>query len=208
MKSVSEIIQGICPDIPSQAIRDSVRLGRYTEGRNHPLLAKLNRSCDVLSILASWQKLVQSETPGVFIKPHQSPYERSTEATLLRQRKLLVQSGTDKKDIKIRGNSIFVRKINMAQLMLPTSSFIPLSFLQSQRKPMTMLYSQNLVWLLLFNLLFPPTIMTLPTLIRSPPLIDYVTPVTIREMIHSIIRSHVATIMHEALSINCLNSNL
>ena len=38
MKSVSEIIQGICPDIPSQAIRDSVRLGRYTEGRNRPLL--------------------------------------------------------------------------------------------------------------------------------------------------------------------------
>ena len=30
MKSVSEIIQGICPDIPRQAIRDSVRLGRYT----------------------------------------------------------------------------------------------------------------------------------------------------------------------------------
>ena len=105
MKSVSDIIQGICPDIPSQAIRDSVRLGRYTEGRNRPLLAKLNRSCDVLSILASRQKLAQSETPGVFIN------ERSTEATLLRQRKLLIESGTDKKVIRIRGNSIFVRKI-------------------------------------------------------------------------------------------------
>ena len=57
-----------------------VLLGRYTEGRNRPLLAKLNCSCDVLSILTSRQKLVQSETPGVFIKPHQSPYERSTEA--------------------------------------------------------------------------------------------------------------------------------
>ena len=110
MKSVSEIIQSICPDITCQAIRDSVRLGRYTEGRNRPLLAKLNRSCDVLSILASRQKLVQSETPGVFIKPHQSPHERSTEATLLRQRRLLIKSGTDKKDITIHGNSIFVRK--------------------------------------------------------------------------------------------------
>ena len=110
MKSVSEIIQSICPDITCQAIRDSVRLGRYTEGRNRPLLAKLNRSCDVLSILASRQKLVQSETPGVFIKPHQSPHERSTEATLLRQRRLLIESGTDKKDIAIRGNSIFIRK--------------------------------------------------------------------------------------------------
>ena len=69
MEPVSEIIQGICPDIPSQAIRDSVRLDRYSEGRNCPLLAKLNRSCDVLNILASRQKLVQSETPGVFIKP-------------------------------------------------------------------------------------------------------------------------------------------
>ena len=87
------------------------KTSEYTEGHNRPLLAKLNRSCNVLSILASRQKLVQSETPGVFIKPHQSPYERSTEATLLHQRKLLIQSGTDKKDIKIRGNSIFVRKI-------------------------------------------------------------------------------------------------
>ena len=107
MEPVSEIIQGICPDIPSQAIRDSVRLGRYMP----PLPSKLNHSCDVMSILASRQKLVQSETPGIFIKPHQSPYERSTEATLLHQRKLLIQSGTDKKDIKICGNSIFVRKI-------------------------------------------------------------------------------------------------
>ena len=97
---------------------------------------------------------------------------------------------------------------NMAQPMLPTSSFIPLSFLQTQRKPMTTLYSQNLVWLLLFNLLFPPTIMTLPTWFRSQPLIDYAALVTIQEMIHSTIRSHVATTMHEALLINCLNSNL
>ena len=107
MKSVSEIIQGICPDIPSQAICDSVRLGRYTEGRNCPLLAKLNRSCDVLSILASQQKLVQSETPGVFMKPHQSPLKRSTEATLLRQRKLLIELGTDKKDIRIPWQQYF-----------------------------------------------------------------------------------------------------
>ena len=108
--SAGDIIQDICPNISNQAIRDTVRLGSYTEGRNRPLLAKLNRSCDVLSILTSRQKLSQSNTPRVFIKPHQSPIERTTEATLLRQRKLLIESGTDKKDIRIRGNSIFVKK--------------------------------------------------------------------------------------------------
>ena len=98
MESASEIIQGICPDITCQAIRDSVKLGSYTEGRKRPLLAKLDHSCDVLSILASWQQLLQSKTPRVFIKPHQSPHERYTEATLLHQRKLLIESGTDKKE--------------------------------------------------------------------------------------------------------------
>ena len=109
-KSASETIQEVCPDITCQAIHDCVRLGSYTEGRNRPSLVKLNRSCDALSILANRHKLLQSSTPVVFIKPHQSPHERSTEATLLCQRKLLIESGTDKKDIRIRGNSIFIKK--------------------------------------------------------------------------------------------------
>ena len=66
------------------AIRNCVRLGSYTERRNPPLLIKLNHSCDVLSILPNRHKLLQSST--VFIKPYQSPHERFTEATLLRQR--------------------------------------------------------------------------------------------------------------------------
>ena len=66
------------------AIRDCVRLGSYTERRNPPLLIKLNHSCDVLTILPNRHKLLQSST--VFIKPYQSPHERFTEATLLRQR--------------------------------------------------------------------------------------------------------------------------
>ena len=111
-KSASETIQEVCPDITWQAIRDCVRLGSYTEGCNRPLLVKLNRSCDTLSILANRHKLLLSSTPVVFIKPHQSPHERSTEATLLCQRKLLIESGTDKKGIRIHGrsNCIFMKK--------------------------------------------------------------------------------------------------
>ena len=208
MKSVSEIIQGICPDIPSQAIRDSVRLGRYTEGRNRPLLAKLNRSCDVLSILASRQKLVQSETPGVFIKPHQSPLERSTEATLLRQWKLLIESGTDKKDIRIRGNSIFVRKIkygsaNASEFKLHT----PVIPSDSEETSDNILLSEPSIASAIQPIV-PLKIMTFPTWSWSQPLIDYAAPATILELTHSIIRSHVATTMQEALLINCPNSNL
>ena len=50
--------------------------------------------------------------------------------------------------------------------------------------------------------------MTLPTLSSSLPLIDYAALVTIQEIIHSTIQSHVATTMHEALLISYLNSNL
>ena len=104
--AASEIINKICPDITGQAIRDCLRLGKYTEGRNRPTLMKLNRSWDVLSILANRSKL--ASTPEVSIKPHQSPKERATESTLLRQRWTLMQSGVEKSLIKIRGDFIYV----------------------------------------------------------------------------------------------------
>ena len=193
MKSVSEIIQGICPDIPCQAIRDSVRLCRNTEGHNRPLLAKLNRSCDVLSILASRQRLVQS---GVFIKPHQSPHERSTEATLLRQRKLLIKSGTDKKDIRIRGNSIFVRKIkygsaNASEFKLHTP-VIPLD--SEETYDNTLLSEPSMASAI------QPIVSSNNHDQTSPPLIDYAAPVTILELIHSIIQYYNARSLVNKLS--------
>ena len=99
LNSASNIIGNICPDITCQAIRDCIRLGRYSEDRCRPMLVKLNRSCDVFSTLANRYKLTKSS--GVYIKAHQSKKERVTELTLLRQRWSLLQSGHDKKQIRI-----------------------------------------------------------------------------------------------------------
>ena len=143
------------------------------------------------------------------MKPHQSTLKRSTEATLLRQRKLLSELGTDKKDIRIRGNSIFVRKIkygsaNASEFKLHA----PVTPSDTEETNDNTLLFEPSMASAIQPILFPLTIMTLPTWFQSQPLIDYAAPVTILELIHSIIRSHVATTMHKALLIICPNSNL
>ena len=179
-KSASETIQEVCPDITCQAIRDCVRLGSYTEGRNRPLLVKLNRSCDALSILANRHKLLQSSTPVVFIKPHQSPHERSTEATLLYAKGSYSSSQVLTKKISEFVVIAFLSKRkSMVQLLPQLSSFMPLSvswpttISQTQLEPTITQEIWNPICLLLFKALSPLTIMTLPTMIRPMPLIDY-----------------------------------
>ena len=49
--------------------------------------------------------------PGVSIKPDLSPRERTEESLLLKERRALILSGTDRKAIKIRGSALFVNKI-------------------------------------------------------------------------------------------------
>ena len=97
------------------------------EGCNRPLLVKLNHSCDELSILANRHKLLQSSTPTVFFKPHQSPHERATEATLLHQRKLLIESGSDKKILEFVLTAFSSKRKSLAQLVLQISSSISLA---------------------------------------------------------------------------------
>lgn len=136
-----------------------MRLGSYTEGRNQPLLVMLNRSCDSLSILANQHKLLQSSTSVVFIKPHQSPHEKSTEATLLHQRMLLIESGTDKKGIRNCVNSIFIKKKNydlasasVFKLHAPVSP-VTTTITQTQLKPTTNQEIWNPICLLLLKAL-------------------------------------------------------
>jgi len=46
--------------------------------------------------------------PGISIKPVMSPQERQREKFVLQERRKLVQSGINKTDIRIRGDSLFV----------------------------------------------------------------------------------------------------
>ena len=74
--------------------------------RHRPVLVKLTRSCDVSNILANRGKL--SNLPGISIKPLMSPKERNTESILLRERYIVINSGTSRSVIKIRRNALYI----------------------------------------------------------------------------------------------------
>ena len=103
IKSVSETVHSICPDLSSQSICDSTRIGKYSEERTRPIVARLTRVQDVYKILANKHKLPRSPNnvkSYVSIKPFMTKTERLTESTLLKERRALIESGTDRRDIK------------------------------------------------------------------------------------------------------------
>ena len=106
-ESVSSIVNAVDSDISGHSIRDCTRLGKFSEShtRPRPILVKLNCKRDVISILTNRTKLAT----GIFVKPDMSLQERKVEALILKERRSLINSGTDSKHIKIRGNSLFVR---------------------------------------------------------------------------------------------------
>ena len=103
-------IQSICPELREYAVCDCSRIGKYSEERARPLIIKFARSRDAATVLANRHKISKSDHPNVFLKPFMTMAERKTESTLLRERRALIESGIERKLIKIRGNSIFVNK--------------------------------------------------------------------------------------------------
>ena len=93
--------------MPETSVRDCSRLGKYHEAKSRPILVKLTRTSDVQSILANRAKL--ANMPGISIKPDMTPEQRKTEKILLYEGKKLIQNGTDKKIIKLRGNCLYVQ---------------------------------------------------------------------------------------------------
>ena len=97
----------LVPSLNDMSVRDNRRLGKYSESNPHPrpLLVTLNRASDVADILAKRNFLAKEK---IFIKPDQSPEERSIEAILLKERRTLINSKINSKRIKIRGPKLFV----------------------------------------------------------------------------------------------------
>ena len=104
------IIKSICPDIGDYAICDCSRIGPYSESRTRPLIVKFARSYDVATVLSNRFRISKSEHPNVYIKPFMSAAERKTESTLLKERRALIDSGVERRLIKIRGNSIYINR--------------------------------------------------------------------------------------------------
>ena len=105
LKSLVELDSEINPSV----FKDFYRLGKYqiNNSRPRPLLVKFLRSADVAFILSNKSKLKSK----VYLKPDLTPDQRSKESLLLKERRSLIEKGTERKQIKIRNYSIFVNNL-------------------------------------------------------------------------------------------------
>ena len=104
---VGELLSWLDPIVTTSLIVESFRLGRYSDEKARPLLVKLTHPNDVQTILMARKKL--ASRPEIAIKPDMSVEDRKVES-LLKERRLLIDHGIDRSDIRISGNSICVKK--------------------------------------------------------------------------------------------------
>ena len=101
-------------------IKDSLCLGKYKNDSQRPprpVLVKMNRLMDASSILSK-----RSDLPnGIFVKPDMTPEEQCTEASLLKERWLLMQKGINKNDIKL---SLYVQGKKYTEVTCTNSNLI------------------------------------------------------------------------------------
>ena len=109
--------------IPRSSIRDCRRLGKYssTYTRPRPILVSFN-SCNIVMDI-----LKQKSTFSPFVVKPDLPYEkRLTDQTLLKKRWQLINFGTNKAQIRIKRNSIFVDNMSIGyakeSLFIPTNN--------------------------------------------------------------------------------------
>ena len=107
LEVISSAISEADDSIPSTSIRDHFRLGKFKGESKHPrpILVKLNRSSEVDSILSN----CGSVKSPLSIKRDLSLSERRRESALLKERWSLIQSGIERKSIKLRGNNLLVK---------------------------------------------------------------------------------------------------
>ena len=113
---VSEVLSSLDPEVTTHSVQDCIRLGKYLDSKNRPILVKLSRACDVSSILSNRYKLASSPRPS--IKADMSPEERAIYSALLTQRWMLITNGVSRANIRIRGKSLYVHNKNMVQLLI------------------------------------------------------------------------------------------
>ena len=103
---VSRVFSSLDSQVISASIRDCFRLGNFVSNSKRPrkLLVKLNRSADVMSLLS----LRTSLPDNVVFKSDLSPQEQNINSLLLKERWSLIQSGVQRKSIKLRADTILV----------------------------------------------------------------------------------------------------
>jgi len=106
LENVIEALSKADEEIETNDIKDLYRLGKYNSNRERPrpLLIKFLRSSTVLNMLSSKNKL---EAP-IYIKPDLNPLERQKERLILKERRALIDKGIERRNIKIRNDSLYV----------------------------------------------------------------------------------------------------
>jgi len=109
LKKFSPTLVSLCVS----CVRDHFRLGKFNKKASHarPILLKLNRTADVSLILSLRNTLPRP----INVKEDLSYEERKTAAILLKERWNFIQSGVDRKNVKIRGSSLFLNKKFLGQ---------------------------------------------------------------------------------------------
>ena len=108
LEESTSLLSSIDRSINDCSIRECVRLGKYDESKCRPVLASLNRSRDVLSIISKVAASRLSLPPGIQVKPDLSKEERATKACLLKERRALIDAGVFRSQISIRKNQLFI----------------------------------------------------------------------------------------------------
>ena len=67
LEAVGVILSSVVDSVDEHSIRDCFWLGRYVPGCKHPILVKLNRSCEVSSMLCKRSRL--KDHPGISVRP-------------------------------------------------------------------------------------------------------------------------------------------
>lgn len=106
---VGEILSSVDSFVTSRSIHDCFRLGKYDEGKQtRPLLVKLTRANDAQSILKNRKEL--ASRPEITVKPDLPPAKRKVQSILLKERWSLINLGESRSDIRISGNSLYLRR--------------------------------------------------------------------------------------------------
>ena len=105
-KKIEDVVQSLNSKVSSQSIRDCVGLGKYKAFslRPRPILVNLTRVADVQMLFSSRRSLQKP----LIIKPDLPLEKRIMEATLLKQRWAVIESGISASSIKIRDSKLYV----------------------------------------------------------------------------------------------------
>ena len=104
---VNSVLQRLDPSSHIQpCVRDCRRIGKYdvSKPRPRPIRVTLNSTMEVANVLSKCRSL----TPPIIIKADLTPTERKNESILLKERRKLIDSGHERRSIRIRKTSLYL----------------------------------------------------------------------------------------------------